>query len=101
MGHRGTRLRVVVIRICCFDRSSRLLTRRVDAKKSRNEPTASLSCSSRSSQPYFQRLNFFYNPAMSALEQKLVLPVSDRDHIRGDVDAPATLVEYGDYECPD
>jgi protein-disulfide isomerase len=30
---------------------------------------------------------------------KLVLPVGERDHIRGDIDAEITLLEYGDYEC--
>jgi protein-disulfide isomerase len=28
------------------------------------------------------------------------LPMPDRDHIQGPVDAPIMLLEYGDYECP-
>lgn len=28
-------------------------------------------------------------------------PVTDQDHAIGSPDAPITIVEYGDYECPD
>jgi protein-disulfide isomerase len=36
---------------------------------------------------------------MSEDEARLTLPVGERDHSTGPVDAAVTLVEYGDYEC--
>ena len=31
---------------------------------------------------------------------RLTVDITERDHVRGPITAPLTLLEYGDYECP-
>ncbi|MBD3884841.1 DsbA family protein [Phormidium tenue FACHB-886] len=32
-------------------------------------------------------------------DNRLLIPIAERDHIQGLINAPVTLVEYGDYQC--
>ncbi|MGA8029914.1 MAG: DsbA family protein [Bryobacteraceae bacterium] len=42
------------------------------------------------------------SPANEDLDlSRLLLPIQPEDHVQGAPDARYTLVEYGDYECPD
>jgi protein-disulfide isomerase len=38
--------------------------------------------------------------SISTEGRRLMVAVSDRDHIKGPASASVTVVEYGDYECP-
>lgn len=42
------------------------------------------------------------SPAQGTLDlSRLLLPIQPDDHVQGGPDANYTLVEYGDYECPE
>jgi protein-disulfide isomerase len=39
------------------------------------------------------------NGGVDSMDEGVVLD-AERDHVRGEIGAPITVVEYGDYECP-
>src|SRR3954454_6835093 len=41
------------------------------------------------------------NDASANNDDRLTEPVTVRDHTSGSLSAPITILEYGDYECPD
>ena len=49
--------------------------------------------------PPYLRIRALLGPAEPLVDLYIDVD-SERDHIRGPIDAPVTVVEYGDFECP-